>query len=90
MPAHLERGPVALWWYYRGKLGDPWVAFFLRRPASLPALNREDVRKVRPQLVRQQNPRKSLGKSPNLGNWDATTTPIEKPLRTDPAFQSEL
>lgn len=29
VPAQLERGPVALWWYYRGKQGDLWVAFFL-------------------------------------------------------------
>ncbi|AAN68643.1 conserved protein of unknown function [Pseudomonas putida KT2440] len=31
----LERGPVALWWYYWGKPGDLRVAFFLCRPLSL-------------------------------------------------------
>jgi len=29
VPAYLERGPVSLWWYYRGKRGDLRVAFFL-------------------------------------------------------------
>lgn len=87
----LERGPVALWWYYRGKRGDLRVAFFLSSFMSMKRLrNRKDLGQIRAQLMRQKSSGQGFRKQPHLSYRDASAAPVKEPLRAYLTFMRKL